>query len=632
MAVFHALDADALALRKRRLFQYSAILLVALVLTAINYGLQGRMDVVVILMSSALTMPLCMWINYRHSHYMASQMMLASIVLALSALMWRSDGLEDSSLLGFPVVLVGAAQFLKPRHFVAALGIMLFIVLGIGLGTELGWRTLAVAGTETDRITDSLSILAIGGYLTWLLTHDMQKSLSALRQQIKNLHASEKDLKFLAQHDSLTRLPNRVLGGELIERAMLGNHRRDLQVALLFVDLDNFKDINDSLGHSAGDAFLKEVSMRLLTAVRVADVVCRQGGDEFLIGLPDMASNDDIAQVAKNVLQHMQAPFILRETEILASCSIGIAVYPKDGRNFEELLRHADLAMYQAKESGRNTYRFFDEDINASIRENLHLISTMRAAIAQNEFVLHYQPIFDLRTHAVVGVEALVRWQNPKLGLVAPNMFIPTAEKSGLIVELGQWVIDEACRQMSAWREAGAPRLTISVNMSPVQFRRGDVEGVIGRALARSGLDPACLELEVTESTLVQDTEKFIAVLQRIKGMGIRISIDDFGTGYSNLSYLQRFAVDKLKIDQSFIKRLTNSSQDAAIVNAIIQMAKSLHLTTNAEGVEDEATRALLSDMGCDLAQGYLLARPMTADQFGVYISQTLRAPKTALG
>ena len=632
MAVFNAHDADALALRVRRLFQYCTVVLVAFVLTAINYGLQGRMDVVSILLASALTMPLCMWVNVRRSHYLASLLMLASITLALSALMWRSEGLADSALLGFPVILVGAAQFLKPRHFVVLLGLMLLIVLGLGLGTLMGWQTMAMAATPTDRITDSLTILTIGGYLTWLLTHDMQKSLTALRQQIRNLHTSEIDLKFLAQHDSLTRLPNRVLGSELIERAMLGNRRRDLQVALLFVDLDNFKDINDSLGHSAGDEFLKEVSLRLLTAVRVADVVCRQGGDEFLIGLPDMTSNDDIAQVAKNVLQHMQAPFTLRDTEILASCSIGIAVYPKDGHSFEELLRHADLAMYQAKESGRNTYRFFDEDINASIRENLHLISTMRAAIVQNEFVLHYQPIFDLRTQAVVGVEALVRWQNPKLGLVAPNMFIPTAEKSGLIVELGQWVIDEACRQMSAWREAGAPRMTVSVNMSPVQFRRGDVEGVIGRALARSGLDPACLELEVTESTLVQDTEKFIQVLQRIKGLGIRISIDDFGTGYSNLSYLQRFAVDKLKIDQSFIKRLANGPQDAAIVNAIIQMAKSLHLTTNAEGVEDEATRTLLTEMGCDLAQGYLFARPMTADQFGVYISQTLRAPKTALG
>jgi diguanylate cyclase (GGDEF)-like protein len=441
-----------------------------------------------------------------------------------------------------------------------------------------------------------------------------------LRQQIKSLHASEKDLKFLAQHDSLTRLPNRVLGSELIEKAMAASKRRNLQVALLFVDLDNFKDINDSLGHSAGDAFLKEVSLRLLTAVRLSDIVCRQGGDEFLIGLPDMTSSEDISLVTNNILQQMQAPFSLRETEILASCSVGIAVYPKDGNSFEELLRHADLAMYQAKESGRNTFRFFDEDTNFSIRENLHLISSMRAAIAQKEFVLHYQPIINLTTGSLIGAEALVRWQNPKLGLVAPNMFIPTAEKSGLIVELGQWVIEEACRQMQAWREAGAASLTIAVNLSPVQFRRGDVEGVIERALKRTGLDPSCLELEVTESTLVQDTEKFIAVLQRIKAMGIRISIDDFGTGYSNLSYLQRFSVDKLKIDQSFVKRLTNGPQDAAIVNAIIQMARSLQLTTNAEGVEDEATRTRLLEMGCDLAQGYLFARPLTAEQFADYL------------
>jgi diguanylate cyclase (GGDEF)-like protein len=389
------------------------------------------------------------------------------------------------------------------------------------------------------------------------------------------------------------------------------------------VDVDNFKDINDSLGHSAGDAFLKEVSLRLLTAVRLSDIVCRQGGDEFLIGLPEMANSEDISQVANNILRQMQAPFSLRETEILASCSVGIAVYPKDGKKFEELLRHADLAMYQAKEAGRNTFRFFDDDIHFSITENLHLISSMRAAIAQQEFVLHYQPIVNLATGSLVGAEALVRWRNPKLGLVAPAMFIPTAEKSGLIVELGQWVIEEACRQMQAWRKAGAPPLTIAVNLSPVQFRRGDIEGVIERALQRTGLDPACLELEVTESTLVQDTEKFIAVLQRIKAMGIRISIDDFGTGYSNLSYLQRFSVDKLKIDQSFVKRLPNGPQDAAIVNAIIQMARSLQLTTSAEGVENEATRTRLLEMGCDLAQGYLFARPLTAEQFAHYMQTT---------
>jgi diguanylate cyclase (GGDEF)-like protein len=620
MPILLDFDVDEHTLRKRRVFQYGITVLVVVVLTSINYWWQGRMDVTLILIACGLTMPVGLWINHHRSSYAASVLLLVSITTALSAIMWRSDGLSDSSLLGFPVILVGAAQMFRPRHFLAAVIFMLSIVLLLGLGTIFGWRTVFVAGTDIDRITDSISILAIGGYLTWLLTNDMQRAQKRLRQQIRSLQASDKDLKFLAQHDSLTRLPNRVLGSELIEKAMAASHRRNLQMALLFVDLDNFKDINDSLGHSAGDAFLKEVSLRLLTAVRLSDIVCRQGGDEFLIGLPDMANSEDISQVANNILKQMQAPFSLRETEILASCSVGIAVYPKDGKKFEELLRHADLAMYQAKEAGRNTFRFFDEDIHFSITENLHLISSMRAAIAQQEFVLHYQPIVNLATGSLVGAEALVRWQNPKLGLVAPTMFIPTAEKSGLIVELGQWVIEEACRQMQAWRKAGAPPLTIAVNLSPVQFRRGDIEGVIERALQRTGLDPACLELEVTESTLVQDTEKFIAVLQRIKSMGIRISIDDFGTGYSNLSYLQRFSVDKLKIDQSFVKRLPNGPQDAAIVNAIIQMAKSLQLTTNAEGVENEATRTRLLEMGCDLAQGYLFARPLTAEQFANYM------------
>jgi len=253
----------------------------------------------------------------------------------------------------------------------------------------------------------------------------------------------------------------------------------------------------------------------------------------------------------------------------------------------------------------------------------------LRTAITQKEFVLHYQPVLDLRTGALIGAEALIRWQNPKLGLVSPALFIPAAEKSGLIVDIGQWVLEEACRQMQIWKEEGAPLQTIAVNLSPVQFRRGDVEGIIERALKNSGLDPQYLELEVTESTLVQDTEKFIQSLQRIKTLGIRISIDDFGTGYSNLSYLQRFAVDKLKIDQSFVKRLMNGPQELAIVTAIIQMAKSMNLQTNAEGVEDAATRDLLASLGCDQAQGYFYARPLPPERFELFMQQNMGAVPT---
>ena len=303
----------------------------------------------------------------------------------------------------------------------------------------------------------------------------------------------------------------------------------------------------------------------------------------------------------------------------MASCSIGIAVYPRDGTDFEELLRHADLAMYEAKASGRNTYRFFDDELNTNIQQNLHLLSNLRLAIAQHEFVLHYQPVIDLASGALIGAEALVRWNSPSLGLVAPLQFIAAAEKSGLIVDIGQWVMDEACRQMRAWHDAGATGLTIAVNLSPVQFRRGNLEELIAQALQRSGLDPTCLELEVTESTLVQDTEKFIQALQRLKALGIRISIDDFGTGYSNLSYLQRFSVDTLKIDQSFVKTLTRNPQNQTLVTAIIQMAKGLNLTTIAEGIEDEATRALLAELNCDQGQGYGFAKPLAPDDFWAY-------------
>jgi diguanylate cyclase (GGDEF)-like protein len=632
------IDAQEQMRLHQRIFQFSMVVLAAYVVTAVLYGLQGRLDVTLILTIGALCMPLCIWLN-RRSHYTASLFLLLVVTASLSAIMWRSDGLKDSALLGFPVILVGSAQLLKPRHFVAVVVAMLFFVLLLGLGTMQGWRPTLVAGTDMDRITDTVTILGLGGYLIWLLTDDMHKSLARLGTQIANLHASEKHLTFLAQHDVLTTLPNRVLGSELIEKAMAGCARHDTMVALLFVDLDNFKDINDSLGHSAGDQFLKEVAARLLASVRASDVVCRQGGDEFLIGLTDIPDTQGISQVAETMLKRMQAPFVLRDIEILPSCSIGIAIYPQDGENFETTLKHADLAMYQAKEAGRNTYRFFDDIINTSIRENLHLVSRMRSALAQHEFVLHYQPVIDLATGAVVGAEALVRWQSPTLGLISPAQFIPTAEKSGLIVELGQWVLEEACRQMRLWQDQGAPAMTIAVNLSPVQFRRGGVELVVERALRNSGLHPHCLELEVTESTLVQDTEKFIQSLERIKALGVRIAIDDFGTGYSNLSYLQRFAVDKLKIDQSFVKRLLNAPQDTAIVNAIIQMAKSLDLTTNAEGVEDHAIRAQLAMMGCELAQGYLFSQPLPADQFEAYMqthyaanSHNRLAPSTALG
>jgi diguanylate cyclase (GGDEF)-like protein len=615
-------ERDEQALLRKRLSQFSAVVFVAFTLTAVQYGLQSRWDIVGFLLGGAASMAGCMLLARQHQLPSASLLLWTSVTVVVSAIMWRSDGLHDSTLLAYPVILIGAGQLLKPRYFFGLLAAMLLCVMVIGLGSLWGLRTDVTPGTEVDRLTDTLTILLVGGFLIWFLAYDVQATLARLKQQIARFHASEIRLTYLAQHDALTQLPNRVLGSELMEQSIASSSRRGTSMALLFVDLDNFKDINDSLGHAAGDEFLQQVSHRLRAAVRKGDVVCRQGGDEFLVGLTDLQDSEAIASVATNILEQMKAPFSVREAEILASCSIGIAVHPKDGSEFEELLRHADAAMYHAKDAGRNTYRFFDEELNATLRESLHLISSLRAAVTQKEFLLHYQPVLDMESGALVGAEALVRWHHPKIGLVAPGMFIPAAEKSGLIVDIGQWVIEEACRQARQWRDQGAAPITMAVNLSPVQFRRGNVEAIIAQALERAALEPHCLELEVTESTLVQDTEKFIQSLQRIKAQGIHISIDDFGTGYSNLSYLQRFAVDKLKIDQSFVKRLTNGPQDLAMVTAIVQMAKSLNLTTTAEGVETEEARIQLLRLGCNQAQGYLFAKPLPPEAFFAYMVQ----------
>ncbi|HSY27008.1 MAG TPA: EAL domain-containing protein, partial [Burkholderiaceae bacterium] len=431
---------------------------------------------------------------------------------------------------------------------------------------------------------------------------------------------SQASLTFLAQHDALTSLPNRLLGRELIEQAIAQARRNSRRIALLFVDLDNFKTVNDSLGHTAGDTFLMEVAQRLSQSVRATDIVSRQGGDEFLVALTEIGDLDAINTAATNILTRLTASFSIKDLQISTSCSIGIAVFPDDGNDFETLLRLSDIGMYQAKESGRNMFRFYDEKMNSSIAQNLHLTSSLRQALANKEFVLHYQPVVELHSGRLIGVEALIRWQHPERGMVPPLDFIPAAERSGLIVDIGEWVINEACQQMTAWRAAGAPEFIIAVNISTVQFRRGNIEQVVANALALSGLNPACLELELTESTLIQNAEEFIKTLQRLKTLGIRISIDDFGTGYSNLSYLQRFDVDKLKIDQSFVRRLGNGTQDRAIVNAIIQMAKSLNLTTTAEGIEDENTRRQLIELGCDQGQGYLFAKPQAASIFALQL------------
>ena len=450
-------------------------------------------------------------------------------------------------------------------------------------------------------------------------------SFVAMVSDISERKAAHDQIEFLAYHDALTGLPNRLLAKDHLQQAILAAERSSTKVALLFIDLDNFKTINDSLGHVIGDGLLKGAAIRLRECLRDTDTLSRQGGDEFLIVLNDVRDTESITVVAEKILARLAEPFEIDHHELSISLSIGIAVYPNDGKDFDTLLKQSDTAMYQAKESGRNTYRFHIGQMNIDAIEHLRMRNGLRRALEHGEFVLHYQPQISLANGAVIGAEALIRWNHPELGMVPPGRFISIAEDSGLIVPMGDWVLGEACRQAVAWHKAGLPELLIAVNLSAVQFKRGDVEKAVTQALDESGLNPALLELELTESILIKDTEKVLATVRQLKSLGVKLSIDDFGTGYSSLSYLKRFNVDKLKIDQSFVRDMADDPNDAAIVSAIIQMAKSLNLTTIAEGVEDERQLALLRRLHCDEVQGYYFARPMPADEFLNFVAGKLQ-------
>jgi diguanylate cyclase (GGDEF)-like protein/PAS domain S-box-containing protein len=446
---------------------------------------------------------------------------------------------------------------------------------------------------------------------------------------ISDRTAAKQRIEYLAYHDALTGLPNRLLVQDRFVQAMAQAERHHTRVALVYLDLDNFKSINDSLGHAAGDELLKGVARRLRESVRDSDTISRQGGDEFLLLLSDLPDTEIVSTIVIKIMEKLQEPLRLENMDVATSASIGVAIGPQDGRDFETLRKKADMAMYRSKEAGRNTYHFFDPTMDAEAGEHLLMRNGLRRALERDEFLLHYQPQYDLADGRLIGVEALIRWQHPELGLVAPGRFIGVAEESGLIVPMGDWVLRQACQQAVRWQRAGLPPLTLSVNLSAIQFKRGNVEQSVTQALVASGLAPGLLELELTESILLQNVESVLTCVRALKQLGVKLAIDDFGTGYSSLSYLKRLDVDQLKIDQSFVRDLASDPDDAAIVRAIIQMAHSLNLRTIAEGVETETIRDLLQAFGCDAAQGYLYSRPVPATE----IEQLLRqAPVQSLG
>ena len=447
-------------------------------------------------------------------------------------------------------------------------------------------------------------------------------------QDITQRKQAEDQVRRLALFDALTSLPNRLLFKEELGRALQRAERDGIHLAVLFLDIDNFKRINDSLGHDAGDQLLREFAQRLERCTRREDLVSHQltneqlglvarlGGDEFTILLDRIAHPEDARNVGERILNAFREPIQLAARELFISTSIGIAIYPSDGVDAETLVKNADRAMYTAKKQGKNRYQFCNESINESALAKLELDSAMRKGLSRSEFVLHYQPQIDVTTGTIIGCEALIRWQHPTRGLLLPAEFIHVAEETGFIVAMGAWVLEHACWQNCAWQNCGLPAIPVAVNLSSLQFRHEDVAGTVHDVLKRHGLAANYLRLEITESTLLQDSDATLTALHALARMGVSIAIDDFGVGFSSLSYLQRFPIDVLKIDRAFVQGLTNNRNNAAITRAIISIAQSLELDVIAEGVEHEADRDFLLRLGCEKMQGYLLGRPVSAAKF----------------
>lgn|SRR5574341_120179 len=426
---------------------------------------------------------------------------------------------------------------------------------------------------------------------------------------------AEEKLRHVAYYDALTGLPNRELFLDRLHQAIIQARRYKRMLAVMLLDIDRFKEINDTLGHRTGDLLLRAVADRINRCVREGDTVARHGGDEFIILFSGVSHIQDMVVVAKKVNRALSEGSVLNGQELFITASMGISLYPADGIDADTLVKNADVAMYQAKGHGRNTYRFYTPTMNAEALRKLILENNLRKALEREEFVLHYQPLVELATGRVTGTEALLRWQHPGLGLLAPIEFIPLAEETGLIVPIGEWMLQKACEQGKAWQEAGRPSLRMAVNLSMRQFRQNNVTEMVAGALMRSGLHPGCLDLELTESVVMQDAEETIATLRELKSLGVRLTIDDFGTGYSSLSYLKNLPLSTLKLDQSFVNALTRDRGDEAISRAIVALAHDLSLKVIAEGVETSEQVEFLRVLKCDEVQGFLFSRPVPAPE-----------------
>lgn len=560
---------------------------------------------------------------YKYKIQASSFVLLSAMSAMLFALSLVGAGLFDIAIIGYPCLLIFAALLGGVGLFSTLITLTLVqCSVLVWLNLE-GYVTPSTPRVSWEHLIFVQIIFLITGFGVYVLVRDIKQLMTSLQNENDKVQLSRAQIQHLAHHDPLTQLPNRLHGELLFERLLEQSKSNNTQLAMLFLDLDNFKPVNDALGHGAGDVLLEELAQRLSDRLGEGQHLIRFGGDEFLVLTPcggDCENNQALTDFVSSLLAECAKEFEVLQNRVVISSSIGIAVAPKDGEHFKDLCRKADIAMYQAKNDGRNTYSFYSPEQDELSEERFRLLQKLRSAVSARAFDLHYQPIIDLNSGQPLVIEALLRWPQKDGGVIGPDIFIPLAETAGVINELGSWVIEQACLFCAGQRQSGLPDLRVAVNISALQFNDGLLQSHVERALKQAKLPPEALEIELTESLFINDSSGIVAQLAALNNMGITIAIDDFGSGYSNLAYLRRFNASTLKIDRSFIHPITTDDNDVPLVQAMITMARSLGMSTVAEGIEDEATRQVLLEMGCDYGQGYYWSKPLSAGELGEHL------------
>jgi diguanylate cyclase (GGDEF)-like protein len=564
----------------------------------------------------------------KHKLQSSAYILLGSMASMLFALALTGAGLFDLAILGYPGLLIFSVILGGVGLFIPVLTLVSVLCVVIAWLTLQGIITPQIPTLSWSHLIFILVIFVVTGFSVYILVNDIKRLMRSLQRENAKVEQSKVEIQHIAHHDSLTNLPNRFYGEVLFSQALAASAEKQQKLALLFIDLDNFKPVNDALGHAAGDQLLEQLTQRLSKVLRPDQHLIRFGGDEFLLLAPFSNDNRQLAKLAEIMIRQCASEFDILQNRVVVSASLGIACAPEDGTDFKQLCRRADLAMYQAKEDGRNTYHFYDESLDKASDDKFKMLQLLRPALIEEQFKLYYQPMVSLSSGEITAVEALLRWPQPDGSMISPDQFIPLAESSGLINELGQWVLKQACICCAQQRRQGFANLRVAVNISVMQFKDGRLQHTVETALHSAGLPPEALELELTESLFIDETDQIQKQLDGLKELGITIAIDDFGTGYSNLGYLRDFKASKLKIDRSFITSLCVAEHDEPLVKAIVSMAASFGLETIAEGVEDEATLNKLLSLGCDTGQGYYWSRAVPENALSKLLHKHQQAKK----